>query len=301
MDHKDVLELISASLDGELTAQQEAQLQAHLDQCGKCRALREELLGLREGCGELEVPPPPALKEQIMAALPAQELKTAGKKRSRWMSWTAMAAALVLIAVAAWRLPQFQGDQGKATDTTADRSDVAEAAGEAAPYAGAGEVVTGGVPDYVEDDWVDVNAVPMPRARDGGESIQLTSASATYEAAAVPGDLSGDVQENTAADAPAPAEQNGLSDQPRSKSSGSAAGGGAASQENKDQGMPELGAPETPTPFVVRSFIPDPVYCVDDSDTDVIPEILPLDDEPIENASPAAEASCIPVETFPAE
>ncbi len=297
MNHEDALELISASLDGELTAQQEAQLQAHLDQCGKCRALREELLGLREGCGELEVPPPPALKEQIMAALPAQELKTAGKKRSRWMSWTAMAAALVLIAVAAWRLPQFQGDQGKATDTTADRSDVAETAGEAAPCAGAGEV-----PGYVEDDWVDVNAAAMPRARDGGESVQLTSASATYEAAAVPGDLSGDVQENTAADAPAPAEQNGLSDQPRAKRSGSAAGDGAASQENKDQGEPELGGLlQTPAPRALRSAIPDLVYCVDDSDTDVLPEILPLDDEPVEEDSPAAEESDTPVETFPAE
>lgn len=294
MKCEDVLELISASLDDELTAQQEAQLQAHLDQCGKCRALREELLGLREGCGQLEAAPPPALKEQIMAALPAQDRETAKKRRSRWKSWAAMAAALALIAVAAWRLPQFRGDQQRATDATAaGQSDAAEAGEETDAYAGTSRV-NQNVDDfgYVEDDWVDVNAVP----RDGGVDTGAAFTSVPYGVAAAPCDLQSGAQEDAASSSAKLAESGSLNGQPSAKRSEPAAGGGMEPWEGQDQESSGLDAKETP--MALRALILDPVYSVDDSDTDVVTDIFPADDEPIEDGSPAAEATCAPAEAL---
>lgn len=104
MDCENVLELLSAALDGELTAQQQVQLDEHLTQCPSCRALQAELAGLHEACAQLEVPAPEGLKEQIMAHLPAQSAK---RVAPYWRRWGAMAAAIALVALMAWQVPKF--------------------------------------------------------------------------------------------------------------------------------------------------------------------------------------------------
>lgn len=105
------IELISAKLDGELTADQAAQLDRHLAQCSACRALLEELTAIHAACGGLEAAPPAALREQILQNLPAQ--KAAPRSGSEkvvflhWRRWSAMAASFALIALAAWHLPKL--------------------------------------------------------------------------------------------------------------------------------------------------------------------------------------------------
>lgn len=49
-------ELISASLDGALTPEEQAQLDAHLSECPDCRAMWEQLSGLEPELMELETP-----------------------------------------------------------------------------------------------------------------------------------------------------------------------------------------------------------------------------------------------------
>lgn len=109
MNCENALELISASLDGELTAAEEAQLREHLAQCPACRALQAELAGLQVNTqAALEANPPPELKANILKNLPPQK-KPAGKV-VYWKRWGAMAAAVALVALAAWQLPRFVFD-----------------------------------------------------------------------------------------------------------------------------------------------------------------------------------------------
>lgn len=109
MNCENALELISASLDGELTAAEEAKLREHLAQCPACRALQTELTGLQAATqAELEAVAPPELKAKIMDGLPAQT-KPAGKV-VYWKRWGAMAAAIALVALGAWQLPRFVFD-----------------------------------------------------------------------------------------------------------------------------------------------------------------------------------------------
>ncbi len=109
MKCENAFELISASLDGELTAAEEARLREHLAQCPACRALQAELAGLQAATqAGLETVAPPELKARIMDELPAQR-KPAGKV-VYWRRWGAMAAAVALVALAAWQLPRFVFD-----------------------------------------------------------------------------------------------------------------------------------------------------------------------------------------------
>lgn len=100
-----MLEQMSAALDGELTADEKAQLDRHLAQCDHCRALYDQLTALHEACGGLEVAPPPALKVNVLQNLPAQE-SPAKVIWVHWKRWAAMAAAFVLVSLAAWNLPK---------------------------------------------------------------------------------------------------------------------------------------------------------------------------------------------------
>lgn len=109
-----MLELMSAALDGEVTAEEQAQLDRHLAQCTHCRALFDELSAIHGACAHLEVAPPPELREAILGQLPPQEPPAKQSPAKviflHWQRWAAMAAAFVLISVAAWRLPQtFSG------------------------------------------------------------------------------------------------------------------------------------------------------------------------------------------------
>lgn len=101
----EIFPLLSASLDGELTSQEETELQAHLEQCPSCRALLAELAAIHDACGDLEVTPPPELKQMILDHLPPQS-PSQRPATVYWKRWGAMAAALVVISLAAWRLPR---------------------------------------------------------------------------------------------------------------------------------------------------------------------------------------------------
>lgn len=91
------LEWMSAALDGALTMEEAAALQAHLDACPECRAANAQLRGMDAFLKEAEYEPPAALHTDIMRAVRQEK---AASRRRFWApaGLIAAAAALVLLA-----------------------------------------------------------------------------------------------------------------------------------------------------------------------------------------------------------
>ena len=115
------LELISAQLDGALTAEEAGALDEHLAQCPACRALRADLSTLHQLLPTLAEEPPAGLKDNIMKAVHASKCTPfhTRKRQWRWRSWASLAAVLVLVlvggqAVHLWSPPDSSGSVPRA-------------------------------------------------------------------------------------------------------------------------------------------------------------------------------------------
>lgn len=111
LDCEQVLELVSAKLDGALTAEESAALEEHLAACPACRALLADFEILHEELPRLAAQPPTGLKQDIMAAVRQSKVTPfQGKKRQwRWRSLASLAAVLVLVVVGGNALRQWDG------------------------------------------------------------------------------------------------------------------------------------------------------------------------------------------------
>lgn len=271
------LELLSASMDGELTPDQEPLLQAHLDQCPHCRALQVELIGLHTACGTMEVLPPAQLKEQIMANLPPQR----PAKVIYWKRWGAMAAALTLVALAAWRLPHsFYDKPVPAADINATQQPASDP--ESAPEAG--DVTAGSMEDLGQPSSHGI--VDMSINTD--THILPDNNSDDLDAFSIPADTPN--MTGRAAKRSTPVEEASKDDAPESDEVllTAAAGGGGEPQDNAVS--PQAAAPQVRV--ALFSAIPDdPVYAIDPGDTDLVTEPDPLDGEAPIAAQPLEIAS----------
>jgi negative regulator of sigma E activity len=131
---EEVLELLSAALDGELTAQEQAELNAHLAQCPSCSALSAQLTGLHRAMGELEdVPAPVGFADRVMAQVSAEggsaqmgkviPFPTQKRKRTPWKGWAAAAAVVAVVALGAVTLAgQFPLGQSGSTSSADART-----------------------------------------------------------------------------------------------------------------------------------------------------------------------------------
>ena len=67
----EITELLSASLDGQLSEYEQAMLNEHLKQCPACSALFDELQNLHQAAAQLETfLPPRALPNRLWTASP---------------------------------------------------------------------------------------------------------------------------------------------------------------------------------------------------------------------------------------
>lgn len=92
------LELMSAAIDGECTAEERRTLDEHLAVCPECAALYEQLCRSAQAARELDCEVPAHLKARIMANLPPQETARQGKV-IRWKRWVPVAAAACVVLV----------------------------------------------------------------------------------------------------------------------------------------------------------------------------------------------------------
>ena len=161
MNCEKALELISAELDGELTQQERAELQAHLDACPDCRETYAQLHELDAALQESELEPPAALHDGVMQTIRREKKR----RRPAWLpaAAIAVAAALALLAGHAGiiALPGFGGDEAASNDVGVaaqriwmqteqddDRSDEAAAAAELAAETGADVLLVWGEVPY---------------------------------------------------------------------------------------------------------------------------------------------------------
>lgn len=92
-------EAISALADGTLDAADRPRIEAHLEACGDCRALLDDLRALRRDAAALRVAPlPAALWPRVAARLRDQGVRESAQPGSRaaFWQWAAIAAVLVL-------------------------------------------------------------------------------------------------------------------------------------------------------------------------------------------------------------
>ena len=126
MHCNDVLEQISAALDGEGSAAQRSALEDHLASCPRCAALYEELAGQSRLLRALDCDVPEGLSARILSALPPQ---APGKKSSvlHLRRWGTLAACLVLVCCGAFALSR-PASQEKAAWDVASKAVQADAA-----------------------------------------------------------------------------------------------------------------------------------------------------------------------------
>lgn len=101
MDCDKYLELMSAALDGELSAEERRELDSHLAVCPDCAQLYQNLSGQTAVMRELDCEVPADLKERIMSNLPKQEQPAKQGKVIHWKRWAPVAAAACLALVVA--------------------------------------------------------------------------------------------------------------------------------------------------------------------------------------------------------
>ena len=99
MDCTKYIELMSAALDGECTAAERRELDAHLAVCPECAALFEILSANAKAARELDCEVPAGLKERILNNLPRQEQPKKQGKVIHWKRWIPVAAAACLVLV----------------------------------------------------------------------------------------------------------------------------------------------------------------------------------------------------------
>ena len=99
-------DLLSAQLDGALTAREQAELTAHLETCPHCRKYARDLQALHASLLTMAADPPNRMTDSIL-----EEVKAAPKPEKKGRRWAPLACAAVLALVLLGSAPLlFGGD-----------------------------------------------------------------------------------------------------------------------------------------------------------------------------------------------
>jgi anti-sigma factor RsiW len=120
MNCDDVRTRLDARLDGELAAGEAEAVDAHLEHCAECTALRERRSALREVLARRlpRFAAPDALRQELMRS--AREAPKEPKRAIRRMNrgWgLALAASLAIVAVGSWQLATARANAALFTQT----------------------------------------------------------------------------------------------------------------------------------------------------------------------------------------
>ncbi len=220
-------ELISAYIDGELSPDENAELNGHLSECDECRKKLQLMSQIHEAAGDLQEQAPASLAASVMRSVSAHEKS---KKRFSFANFkfTAIAAAAVLLVLAASRLPAFEPMFAEETE------DNSVAVSEAGSEAKAHELV----PSVLLPAGDSAQSKPAPANNSNTAALQHDSTQRSSTAALQ--------KEDAATDTSAPVEERGSAESAddfslSNKSYAPSAGGGSSSN-------PEATVPASPKP-----------------------------------------------------
>lgn len=91
------IDMISSLVDGELPAEQESRLRAHMEHCPDCRRVYDAFMGISGALSDELISPPEALASGIMFKINMQQGKGTAKHRFAFGRFTAVAACFALI------------------------------------------------------------------------------------------------------------------------------------------------------------------------------------------------------------
>jgi len=123
-------EWASCLIDGELDASRAGELRRHAAQCEECRAVLEAFTALSGGMEELQVEPPAALHENVMAELRRENRKPVllFTPQRRTLTAAAMLAVVLLAGLAAVYRSRADKSAGRLTMAAVTADEVAEEA-----------------------------------------------------------------------------------------------------------------------------------------------------------------------------
>ena len=150
--------LISAAVDGELSAAERSELMDHLAQCPACREVYSEMMAMHEAFSQLEAEVPGDLAGDVMAKVRTQ--RQVKRPRHYWWQITAAAACCALVFLG---YQHFYG--------AGPRENTADTAGEAAPYAAVSEDVGADAASVPEPEASDT-AAPAPAPAPGNLTVE---------------------------------------------------------------------------------------------------------------------------------
>ena len=119
------IDLMMCSIDRETTPQEEAELQNHLAQCERCRALYETYRALDAGLQATEEEPPENLTRAVMNGIHAEQQERSPKHLLKRFRFTAIAAAAAILVLV---FARFQPDVTSVTRDSVNTSGNTEAA-----------------------------------------------------------------------------------------------------------------------------------------------------------------------------
>lgn len=99
------LELISESLDGPLSPEDQKELDEHLAGCGACRALLSDFRQMHTALGDLNAPVPEGFARGVMERVHREKVVPISGRR-RWKNWAATAAVFAVVLLSAGTLGQ---------------------------------------------------------------------------------------------------------------------------------------------------------------------------------------------------
>lgn len=135
----EILDWISAALDDQLNADEQAALKEHLAHCPACSALYDDLRTLQAATVDMEdIPAPAGFTDAVMNAIsadPTQEqadnvipFAQSQKARTPWKRWVVSVAAVAIIVVGVSSLPNFARKNSSNFDAnTADTANFSSA------------------------------------------------------------------------------------------------------------------------------------------------------------------------------
>lgn len=143
-DCKKMMELVSAFVDGECSAEETAELKKHLEECASCRTLLAIYENIGDDLFDAQAEPPAELKNSIMSKIKNEPIPfPSGKsdvkaKKSRYVAFVKIAAAAACVALVIYAAPRFFHTGKSTQENSAEMYVTMESAGgsdalEAAP------------------------------------------------------------------------------------------------------------------------------------------------------------------------